>query len=479
MKRTYLLATVLVVAIVGGGIGAWLTGRYITNFDPPYLSIEQHQQVKLTGTPPDTGYRVPNELNFLSASDKVIAGVVHIRTAYGPGSFSLNPLEYYYRLPMRSSGSGVIITDDGYIVTNNHVVEDATNIEVVLNNNQRFYAKLVGTDPSTDLALLKVRAKNLPFVPYGNSDEIRPGVWVLAIGNPFDLTSTVTAGIVSAKARNIGILRDRNNLQVESFIQTDAAVNPGNSGGALVNLKGELIGINTAIATSTGQYSGYSFAIPVSLVKKVMDDLLEFGQVQRGLLGVQIENVDASIAEQLNLTTSQGVLVRRVNQGSAAEESGILEGDVITAIDRQRVNTVSELQEWVARKRPGKLVTVTFIRNGKSAEVETRLKDNSGRTDVLVENEQVAIEGLELKEAALNDLARMNLEGGVVVSRSEGKWQEAGIKPGLIIGFLDKVPVDDVKDFYRMLQYKKGGILIEGYTLTGEKKIVRNRVVKM
>ncbi len=436
----------------------------------PYISIEQHQKVTLAGSPSDAGHEVPNELNFLTASDKVIAAVVHIRTSYGAGSFSLNPLEYYYRSPMRSSGSGVIVTDDGYIVTNNHVIEDATNIEVMLNNNQRYYAKLIGADPSTDLALLKVRAKNLPFVSYGNSDEIRPGEWVLAIGNPFDLTSTVTAGIVSAKARNIGILRDRNNLQVESFIQTDAAVNPGNSGGALVNLKGELVGINTAIATSTGQYAGYSFAIPVSLVKKVMDDLLEFGQVQRGLLGVQIENVNATIAEQLQLATNQGVLVRRVNRGSAAEESGIKEGDVITAIDRQRINSVSELQEWVARKRPGKTIKVTFIRAGKTDEVAARLKDNSGKEELVARAEQAAIEGLELSDAAYNDLVRLNLEGGVLVNRSEGKWLEAGIKEGFIIGFLDKVPVDNVNDFYRMLQYKKGGILLEGYYLTGEKK---------
>ncbi|MCK6618695.1 MAG: trypsin-like peptidase domain-containing protein [Cyclobacteriaceae bacterium] len=466
MKRVYLV--VLVAAVAGGVAGSWFTNLLDKN-EVSYQSIEQ-RQIKLTGQATDSGYNVPNELNFLAASDKVIAGVVHIRTSYGPGAFSLNPLEYYYRSPMRSSGSGVIVTDDGYIVTNNHVIEDATNIEVVLNNNQRFYAKVVGTDPSTDLALLKVRAKNLPFIRYGNSDNVRPGEWVLAIGNPFNLTSTVTAGIVSAKARNIGVLRDRNNLQIESFIQTDAAVNPGNSGGALVNLHGELIGINTAIATSTGQYSGYSFAIPVSLVKKIMDDLLEYGQVQRGLLGVQIENVDATIAEQLNLTISQGVLVRRVNRGSAAEESGIVEGDVITAIDRHPVTSVSEWQEWVARKRPGKTVTVTYIREGKTAEVSARLKDNSGKEVLQVKDDSKGPEGLMLEAVPLNDLARLNLEGGVLVMAAEGKWKEAGVQKGFVIGFLDKVPVDDVQDFNRMLQYKKGGILLEGYYLNGEKK---------
>ena len=205
------------------------------------------------------------------------------------------------------------------------MIEDASGIEVVMTNNQRFYAKLIGSDPTTDLALLKIRAKNLPFLKYGDSDAITPGEWVLAVGNPFDLNSTVTAGIVSAKARNIGILRDRNNLQVEAFIQTDAAVNPGNSGGALVNLKGELIGINSAIATSSGSYQGYSFAIPVSLVKKVMDDLLELGQVQRGMLGIQITDVNAGIAEDLKLAVNQGVLISKVNGGSAAEQSGLVQ----------------------------------------------------------------------------------------------------------------------------------------------------------
>jgi Do/DeqQ family serine protease len=468
MKRIT-VALIFMIALAGGIAGSWIANRYLFETDVPYASIEQ-QQIKLTGNRPDTAYTVPAGLNFLSASGKVIAGVVHIRTSYGPGSFSLNPLEYYYRSPMRSSGSGVIITDNGYIVTNNHVIEDATNIEVVLNNNQRYYAKIIGSDPSTDLALLKVKAKGLPYLAYGNSDEVRLGEWVLAIGNPFDLTSTVTAGIVSAKARNIGILRDRNNLQVESFIQTDAAVNPGNSGGALVNLRGELIGINTAIATSTGQYSGYSFAIPVSLVKKVIDDLLEFGQVQRGLLGVQIESVDAAIAEALNLPTHQGVLVRRVNKGSAADESGILQGDVITAIDQHRVNSVSELQEWVARKRPGKTVIITFIRQGKTTEVSAKLKDNAGREELHLPDEPVDVQGIGLEDASLADLARLNLEGGVLVTAAEGKWKEAGVHKGFIIGFLDKVPVDDVKDFKRMLRYKKGGILVEGYYLNGEKK---------
>ncbi len=309
MKRSILILLVILAACIGGVLGSLFTLRYLDFQIPSYQSIDARQQSVLTNYVPDTSYQAPEGLNFLNTAKQVTSGVVHIRTSFGPGDFSVNPLDLYFETPTRSSGSGVIISDDGYIVTNNHVIEDASNIEVVMSNNQRFFAKLVGKDPTTDLALLKIRAKSLPFLKYGDSDRITPGEWVLAVGNPFDLNSTVTAGIVSAKARNIGILRERNevqNLQVEAFIQTDAAVNPGNSGGALVNLNGELIGINTAIATSTGGYQGYSFAIPVSLVKKVMDDLLEFGQVQRGLLGVQIEDVDALKAETLSSQYQSG-----------------------------------------------------------------------------------------------------------------------------------------------------------------------------
>jgi S1-C subfamily serine protease len=237
MKRSILILLVILAACIGGVLGAIFTLRYLDFQIPAYQSIDARQQSVLTNYAPDTSYQVPEGLNFLNTAKKVTSGIVHIKTSFGPGDFSVNPLDLYLESPARSSGSGVIISDDGYIVTNNHVIEGANNIEVVMSNNQRFYAKLVGTDPTTDLALLKIRAKNLPFLKYGDSDRITPGEWVLAVGNPFDLNSTVTAGIVSAKTRNLGILRERNdhsNLQVESFIQTDAAVNPGNSGGALV-----------------------------------------------------------------------------------------------------------------------------------------------------------------------------------------------------------------------------------------------------
>jgi serine protease Do len=469
MKRSFLFVlVVIIVACVGGVVGSMVTLRYL-NTGPAYSSIDQHQKLVLAANKIDSSFSVPKGLDFLAAAKSVTSAVVHIRTAYGSGDFSLNPLQTFEH-PVHSSGSGVIISDDGFIATNNHVIEEATNIEVVLNNNHRYYAKLVGTDPSTDLALLKIKAKNLPFVKYGDSDNVLPGEWVLAVGNPFDLNSTVTAGIVSAKARNIGILRDRNNYQVEAFIQTDAAVNPGNSGGALVNLKGELIGINTAIATSTGSYQGYSFAIPVSLVRKVMDDLLEFGKVQRGLLGIEIADVNALIAESFNLPVNQGVLVNGVRDESAAKDSGIKEGDVIIGIDGHTINSVSELQEWVARNRPGEDIDVKYLRNGKEYSVKATLKNSEGREALEKKPIENTINGAVFEDVPYRELARLLLEGGVrVKSIGEGKWKNAGMKENFIIGYIDKVPVDNVEDLNRILEYKKGGILVEGTYESGQK----------
>jgi len=473
MKRSILVILVILAACVGGVLGSLITLRYLDFQTPTYQSIDARQQSTLANYVRDTSFHAPEGLNFLNAASKVTSGVVHIRTSFGPGDFSVNPLELYIEQPSRSSGSGVIISDDGYIVTNYHVIEDANSIEVVMSNNQRFYAKLIGTDPTTDLALLKIRARNLPFLKYGDSDRITPGEWVLAVGNPFELNSTVTAGIVSAKARAIGILRDRNelhNLQVEAFIQTDAAVNPGNSGGALVNLNGELIGINTAIATSSGSYQGYSFAIPVSLVRKVMDDLLEFGQVQRGLLGVQINDVDANLAEQLHLNISQGVLIRGVNKESAAEKAGLLVGDVIVGINGHNIYSVSELQEWVARNRPGAEIAVSYLREGTPGEVRARLRNNDGNEEVVKRQVKHELGGIEMEDVPYKELTALQLEGGVRVRDiSRGKWKEAGIRKGFVIGFIDKIPVDNVEDLNRILDFKKGGILLEGFYPNGQK----------
>jgi len=456
-----------------GAIGGSLVTLSLVERTVPYQSIEERQNLRLTSYLPDSGKRtiVPG-LNFEGAARLVTPAVVHIRATYGSGDFSLNPLEHILNTPTRSSGSGVIISDDGYIVTNNHVIEDATNLEVVMNNNQRFFAKVIGRDPTTDLALLKIKSRDLPFVKYGDSDNIVPGAWVLAVGNPFDLNSTVTAGIVSATARDIDILRDRNHLEVESFIQTDAAVNPGNSGGALVNLQGELIGINSAIATSTGSYAGYSFAIPVSLVKKIMDDLMLYGQVQRGLLGIQINNVDADMAETRKLDRVTGVYVTHVNSGSAASESGLETGDVIVAINGHDVNNVSELQEWVARNRPGQSIKVNFIRRGKAHEVKAVLKNYSGSEDVEKPVVLYEMEGATFEDMPYRDLNRMNIDGGVRVMKvEEGAWDKGGLKEGFVITHVDKVEVDNVEDLNRILAIKRGGMLIEGIYENGEKGV--------
>lgn len=468
MRRILIILAVVVAAFIGAITGAVMTLRYTESL-PDYASIEKHQDLTFTRMGLDSAHRITIEPNFQFAASQVTPAVVGVHTTYGLGDFSTNQLELLYNRRARPSGSGVIISDDGYVVTNNHVIEDATRVEIVMSNNERYYAKIIGKDPSTDLALLKIKAKNLPFLGYGNSDLTSTGEWVLAVGNPFDLASTVTAGIISAKARNIGILRDRNNLQIESFIQTDAAVNPGNSGGALVNLKGELIGINSAIATTTGGYAGYSFAIPVNLVKKIMDDLLEFGVVQRGLLGVQIEDVTAELAEDENLDVLKGVLVKRVNIGSAAEESGIASGDVITAIDGREVSRVSELQEMVARHRPGHTIHVTYRRNGKEKTINTILKNIEGLESIVRPEVLFTIEGATLEDLPYNELRTKNLDGGVLIRALEsGKWKKAGIETGFIITHIDKVTVDNVEDLNRILSYKSGGILVEGITRNGD-----------
>ena len=325
--------------------------------------------------------------SFAQAAQTSVGAVVHVRTAMRT-RMPLNP--WYEMLGYRSpeevhqgSGSGVIIGNEGFIVTNNHVIEGAEEITVSMNDNRTYIAEVVGTDPSTDLAILKISADfPLPFIEFGNSDQLGIGDWVLAVGNPFDLTSTVTAGIVSAKARNINLLRarpDRGVFPIESFIQTDAAVNPGNSGGALVNTRGELIGINTAIASRTGSYAGYSFAVPSTIVEKVAQDLMRYGKVQRAYLGIQIEPVTEAIAEQLDMTEIKGCAVTDLVPGSGAAESGLEIGDVVLAINGQEISDFPELQESVSRFHPGDEVMVRVWRNGEEREVLVQLKDRNGR----------------------------------------------------------------------------------------------------
>ena len=473
-KRQFLLGSV-VSAVIGGFIV--LAGLQLMwgNFVPMQTSISEKQNIQLAKFGEDYEYTVPEGLNFIHAAEKVTPGVVHIRSLYSSGTYSNNPLDNFFRpyggnVPEQSSGSGVIISNDGYIVTNNHVIENASKIEVVLDDNRSFDARVIGADTQTDLALLKVDATDLHFVEYGNSDQVKIGEWVLAVGNPFNLTSTVTAGIVSAKARNIGILRNRSNLHIESFIQTDAAVNPGNSGGALINLDGQLIGINTAIATPTGSYAGYSFAVPVTLVRKVMDDLLEYGKVQRGLLGIRINDVNAQIAQQMDLDVVKGVFVGSVNENSAAEEAGIEAGDVIVGINNNPINNVAELQEIVARNRPGDKVEVSLIRDGKSKTLTATLKNNEGSTELVKRSLAHTIEGATFENLSESQLEKYHIDGGVILTDAGiGKWKEAGIEEGLVITSVDKTKIHNVEELNRVMENKDGGVLIEGFYKLGEK----------
>lgn len=467
MRKGLLVLLVFVAAAIGGILGSITTFKYLSD-QPTYRSITERQQVAYTQVKIDSSAFQP-KVNFKPVTAQVIKAVVHVRISMGPGEFSLNPLDHYLNLPARSSGSGVIVSDDGYIVTNYHVIEEARSVEVVLSNNERHFAKIIGIDPTTDLALLKIKSNDLPFIRYADSDLVVPGEWVLAVGNPFDLNSTVTAGIVSGKARNIGILADRNNLQVEAFIQTDAAVNPGNSGGALVNLSGELIGINSAIATTTGSYSGYSFAIPVNLVKKVMDDLLEFGQVQRGILGIQIRDVTPELADAEQIQQVNGIFVSYVNAGSTAADAGLKPGDIITAIDQTTVNNVSELQERVARYRPGRRVMVTFYRDGLRQSATGVLKSMEGSAKLSKRNIELDFDGAEFSDLSYDQLRQLKLDNGVLLKTiADGRWKRGGLEKDFIIRFIDKLPVDNVADLSRILEYKKGGILVEGVYMNGE-----------
>lgn len=456
----------LLVAFTGG-----LAGAYVFEQDhsvPPSRLQQTMPVVRTSGSAAgQTGWP-----DFTEAAEKTVHAVVHVKTYSTPKMNAFDPFSFWGRpmqvQPQESTGSGVIITQDGYIVTNNHVVTDAEKVEVTLNDNRNFRARVIGTDPSTDLALLKIDEKELPFITYGNSDDLRIGEWVLAVGNPFNLTSTVTAGIVSAKGRNIGILPDQ--FKIESFIQTDAAVNPGNSGGALVNTRGELVGINSAIASNTGSYTGYSFAIPVNLVRKVIDDLAEFGIVQRGFIGVSIRDVDSKLAEEKGLSVSQGVFVAGLTEGGAAAKAGIQEGDVITKVGDVSVNSTPQLQEQIGRFRPGDQVNVTVLRDGKEKAFAIQLRNREGETTMVQHDEAFQMLGASFENASKEEKGKLGLSGGVKVIRlSPGKLLSSGVREGFIITSMDKRPITSVQDLQEALKSKSGGVLLEGVYPGGQK----------
>lgn len=429
---------------------------------------------------------IPQGLDFTAAAENTVHSVVHITTKVVQTTFQRDPFQEFFYGPGAGgrefkqygagAGSGVIVSSQGYIVTNNHVIENASEIQVILNDNSKYDAKVVGADPATDIAVLKIEGENFPAIPIGNSDELKIGEWVLAVGNPFNLTSTVTAGIVSAKARNINLLSERSAqdiVPIESFIQTDAAVNPGNSGGALVNTRGELIGINTAIASQTGSYAGYSFAVPVNLVDKVMRDLIDFGIVQRGYLGVQISDISQDIKEKNKLKDLKGVFIAKVVEGGSADKAGLKDGDVILKIGSKEVNSVAALQEEIGKRRPGDKVNLTIRqKDGDLLSKELVLRNQDGDTELMSKEEISKNYALGATFIELTDKERkeLNISYGVKIkSINTGKLKAIGLKEGIIITKVNNEPIETVQELTEKLSGNNRGILLEIMDETGKR----------
>ncbi len=433
----------------------------------------------------EKGEAVP--LDFTGTAAKVTQAVVHIRstseglpTARNRNIDPNDPFQFFFGPngpvqpgPSQSSGSGVIINADGYIVTNNHVVQGADIVDVVLPDNRTYKAEVIGTDPDTDIALIKINQKSLPYLSFVNSDESKVGEWVLAVGNPFNLNSTVTAGIISAKGRNINLINSNNSgnpqagrTAIESFIQTDAAINPGNSGGALVNLNGGLIGINTAIASTTGSYSGYGFAVPSNIVSKVVEDLLTYGKVQRGWLGIQVGSVNGELAKEEGLSVNEGAYVSGfgdMENMSAAKEAGIQKGDVIIKLDAMPIRTSAALIEYIGRKRPGDKVTVTVNRDGKEKLFTVTLKNREGKIATVKREEKDAVSslGVTLEDVDSKVLRGMDLKNGVKVKSLEpGKLTRSNMREGFIITQVDNKAVTSAREVNDIIKSKKKGDLI-------------------
>ncbi len=481
MKTIKKYLAVFSAALLGGGVALTIDHSYF-NSRSSYIAeaaIRNPVPIKLAGF---NSVAAAPEMNsdFVTAAQKTVPAVVYIQSTVqveGQGGYN-SMLDFFNVQPRREmmqgevSGSGVVVSADGYIVTNNHVVDEGKNIEVTLSDRKRYKAKVIGKDPETDLALLKIDAKNLQAIDYGNSDNVLVGQWVLAVGNPYNLTSTVTAGIVSAKGRSMDILpreyAERRINPIESFIQTDAAVNPGNSGGALVNTSGQLIGINSAIASNTGSYTGYSFAIPVNLVRKVVADLLEYGNVQRAFIGVNIKNVNEEMAKDAGLATLNGVYVDSVLTSGAAYTAGIKHGDIILKVGDQDAYDVSSLEEQIGGHRPGDKITLTVVRDGKQMDIPVTLKNLDGTTAVvtaasLSKNEKIAELGAYMAPLTDEEKQKLNIEGGAKVAQiEEGTLSEIGVKKGFIITKIDHQKVNSPEDVKSILDEKTGGVLVEG-----------------
>lgn len=461
MKKNFLI--ILVAALIGG-VTAYAvvkttqkdsSSQYVYSDNTPAV-----RDVNFSGEYPD----------FTYAAEMSVKAVVFVKVVKRIEGQQLPPsiFDYFFGYGGQSqqreqvgSGSGVIVTSDGYIVTNNHVVSGASEIEVTMDNNKTFKAELIGADPATDVALIKIDASNLPTIPYGDSDKLRLGEWVLAIGSPYGLTSTITAGIVSAKGRSMS---NTGEYKIESFIQTDAAVNPGNSGGALVNIKGELVGINTAIISNTGSYAGYSFAVPVNIVKKITQDFMDYGKVQRAMLGISMQNISEELMKEKSLSTMEGVYIADLVKGGAADKAGVKVGDVLIGINGEKTANGSSVQEKVNSFRPGEEVKLNIIR-GKETKELTAVLIGKDTQDLNAYNNQDKINlfGAELVAAPKEELQKLELQSGVkVISVEKGKVKEAGIKTGFIITFVNNTIVTSPNDVAAIVKKSKRSILVEG-----------------
>lgn len=481
MKRFVLM---IVAALLGGIVSV---GIYVTltdtknddslaygNYDPATLQNFVSQQA-FSQPAPVISALAPD---FVDAAEMTVHAVVHIKTEVRRRTSMYDQFFYeffgrpnpQFNQPLLATGSGVIISGDGYIVTNNHVVHNAERLEVTLNDKRTYEAEIVGTDPATDLALIKINEEDLPYLSYGDSDDVRVGEWVLAVGNPFNLTSTVTAGIVSAKARNINILGTSG--AIESFIQTDAPVNRGNSGGALVNTKGELIGINAAIASNTGSFTGYSFAIPANIVKKVVNDFINFGEIQRAYIGVTIRDIDNTFADEKGIEDLRGVFVVSVAKNSSADDAGIKDEDVILRIDNNQINSVSQLLEAVGQHNPGDKITVDISRKGKVISKVLQLKNRQNSFDVLTQSDIEVIDllGATFEEVSKDEMQELGINHGMkIIELRRGKLLDKGIKEGFIITEIDKNPIRSNADINENIADKRGGVLIEGVYPNGQR----------
>lgn len=467
------LITTLLVALFGALAGLFIYTRFL---DRDKLVIGNEKEKKMieenaryTSMVPQSGVN-----DFTFAAEQTVHAVVHVKTKATVSSSYSNPLYEFFYGPgasrpreVRGFGSGVIVTEDGYIVTNNHVIEDADEVDVTLNDKRTFSADVVGRDPSTDIAVLKIKANDLPYVKFGNSDAIRLGEWVLAVGNPFNLTSTVTAGIVSARGRSLGLLD--NQYRIESFIQTDAALNQGNSGGALVNVQGDLIGITTAIISPSGAYAGNSFAVPTSIVRKVYEDIREYGEVQRGLMGVNITDVTEELAKEENLKEIKGVYLTGVVENGAAKAAGLTEKDVIIAINGEPVETTADLQEKVSRYRPGDKLEVTYLRKGKQDKKSVVLRNIEGGTGVVAPGAQSStVFGATFTPLTAGEKSQFKISGGVrITSISDGRFRDLGFSKGTVIIDVNGEKVNSGAEIRKATNDGRTLSSVEGFTPDG------------